>query len=104
LLKGVWLKDGVYPAKDMTPREVLREENCAVIIDDENREIYLWVGAKAKAIDKFKAARLAHMLNWRLFGGAARIIQERNEILNALEKFGRIDAEIPAGEIKAILG
>jgi len=40
LLKGVWLKDGVYPAKDMTPREVLREENCAVIIDDENREPY----------------------------------------------------------------
>ncbi|MHA1617137.1 MAG: hypothetical protein ACTSX9_07525 [Candidatus Njordarchaeales archaeon] len=104
MLKGVLLKDGIYPAKNMSPQEVLKDDGCAVIIDDENREIYLWVGSKAKSIDKFKAARLAHMLNWRLFGGAARIVQDRNQILNTLEKFSKIDDEIPSEELKAILG
>jgi len=104
MLKGIIIQQDVKDAKNLSPSEMLIEEACAVVIDDMERKIFLWVGDKASVGDKFKAARIAHVLNWKLFGGAARIIQDKNEIRSVLSKYARIDEELPKGEIKAIIG
>lgn len=104
MLKGIIIQHDIKDAKNLAPNEMLIEEACAVVIDDIERKIFLWVGDKAAVGDKFKAARIAHVLNWKLFGGAARIIQDKNEIRSVLLKYARIDEELPKGEIKAIIG
>ncbi len=104
MLKGIVIQHSIKNAKNMSPNEMLIDDACAVIVDDVSRIIYLWVGEKASVSDKFKAARIAHILNWRFFGGAARIIQDKDEIKSILSKYARIDEEMPEGEIKAILG
>jgi len=104
MLRGVLIREGVKSAKNLVPDEILVNDACAVIIDEESRIIYLWVGDDTSVTDRFKAARIAQMLNWKMFGGAARIVQDKDEIKHTLTKFARIDEEIPYGELKLIIG
>jgi len=104
MLKGIIIQNEVKSAKGYEPKEILNEEYCAVIINDVEGIIYLWVGDNSNVIDRFKAARLAQMLNWKIFGGAARVVQDKSEIHRVLTKYARIDEEIPPTELKLILG
>ncbi len=104
MLKGIVFKGDILSIKAMDIDDILSDETCAVIVDDKNREIYLWVGKSASVQDKFKAARTAQMLNWKFFGGAARIVQDHAKIRTVLVKYARIDEDIPTAEIKMIIG
>ncbi|MCD6491612.1 MAG: hypothetical protein ACP6IQ_02905 [Candidatus Njordarchaeia archaeon] len=104
MLKGVVINKGITPATDLAPSEILTEENCVVILDEKNKKIYLWRGRSAGISDKFKAARLAHQLNWKLFGGAALVIQRKDVIKKQLNTYPKIDAEISKSVIRSILG
>jgi len=104
MLKGIILRNEIRSAKNLAPEEILLDDVCAVIVNENQRKIYLWSGKDANTSDKFKAARIAHLLNWKWFGGAAEVIQDNSKIKDILSKHARIDEEIPPAEIKLILG
>ncbi len=104
-LRGIVISRGeIISAKDNSPNSLLKEDVTAVFIDDVRGKIFLWSGRKAKVTDKFRAARLAHMLNWKLFGGAGKVIQNEEDVKVELQKYHRVDDDIPRTEIASILG
>ncbi len=83
MLFGIIIKKGkTEPAAGKTPNLVLSDDACAVIYDDKEHKIFLWVGENADIKSRFLASRLATIIRNRKFGGAASIIQN-NDVIKA---------------------
>lgn len=86
-MQGILLKEGeTISIEGKKPSEIYRDDHCGVIINNFEREIYLWKGENAKPQDRFKAAHLAKKMDNREFGGAGRIIQTGWKIQSAVKR------------------
>jgi len=93
----------LMPTRGKDLPEILRDDVCVVLLDEIKSKIYLWTGEKANLLDKVKAAYLSRVLNWKLFGGAAEIIQDNNVIQSELSKFKLILSDLPRAYLRGIL-
>ncbi len=104
ILRGIMFKRrDILSVKGKIPREILRNDTCVVILDDVDNVIYLWTGKETFVEDKVRAARLAHLLDLRIFGGAARIIQDPSIIMEKLANFDKSLDDIPRVHISMLL-
>ncbi len=104
MLRGTILNGGSIPVTGLKIDDIFKEENVVVIVNEELREIYVWVGDKSNPRDRFMGARLANGLRWKYFGGAAPVVQDNDKILEKVKKYGTVSYNIPSDMIKDILG
>ncbi len=105
MLKGIIFNKDAQPVSGQKLSEVFKDDNVVVIVNEDKREIYVWVGKKSNPRDRFMAARLANNLRWKFFGGAAPVIQKNEEIEEKVKAYGdTIENDISDEVIKEILG
>ncbi|MGQ4891402.1 MAG: hypothetical protein ACP6IP_02835 [Candidatus Njordarchaeia archaeon] len=105
MLKGVILNGGRMPVMGVKTEEIFKDENVVVIVNEDRREIYVWVGAKSNPRDRFMGARLANGLRWKFFGGASPVIQDNEKIREIVKSYGdKLYGDIPSEMVKDILG
>jgi len=104
MLMGVLIKNtNVESVKGKNIGELLKDDVCLLIVDDTASIIYIWVGQKANVKDKFIISRLAHGINSKMFGMAAKVSQDANDIQ---EKFNEkiFDDDLPSDLVFEIIG
>jgi len=104
MLKGIILNGGYSSIRGLGRDKIFAPSNVVVIVDDDKREIYVWVGPQANVKDKFMAARLVNGLRWKLYGGAAPVIQKNEVVEELLGNIPGVDEDISEEVIKEILG
>ncbi|MCR8432915.1 MAG: hypothetical protein NDP13_00820 [Crenarchaeota archaeon] len=104
MLRGVLMKgSNVESAKGKVVNELLKDDVCALLVEDKDSIIYMWIGAKADVKTKFLVSRLAHGVNGKMFGMAAKVSQDAREIQEKL--YNRtVDDDLPQEVIREILG
>lgn len=84
-VQGIILRNGkTISVKEKAENEVFDPHQCAVFLDKDQRKIFLWKGSESGMKDRFSAAILADNLDKRIFGGAARVIQDDSAVENAI--------------------
>lgn len=104
MLRGAMIKESsIESVKGKVVSELLKDDVCLLIVEDRESLIHIWKGTKADVKAKFLVSRLAHGVNGKLFGMAAKINQDIKEIQ---EKLGNkvIDDDLPQELIKEIIG
>ena len=105
MLKGIILNGGQMPVTGLNVDEVFKNDNVVIIVNEDRREIYVWVGTKSNPRDRFMGARLANGLRWKFFGGASPVIQDNEKIREIVKSYGdRFYGNIPDDMVKDILG
>ncbi len=104
MIMGVLVRNtNVESVKGKNIGELLKDDVCLLIVDDTTSTIYIWVGRNANVKDKFIISRLAHGVNSKMFGMAAKVSQNTNDIL---EKFNEktFDDDLPSEMVLEIIG